>query len=342
MTPISHGKFIEDMEKKPTETLSTEVTMLSEIISRPLEILFKVGGLTLVFIFIGSLSMLGGYLYNENYLSVWLFTTGASIVFVCLGLFSFSQLYGPIKARRLLKKNKELIDSVQDITIKLTESLSDIQALMFKHTEQVGRILETAAPLLHEIPLLSKVDFYNAQNINRIIVDATDKSQKVINDVRQALITCKVEHLRQYSADLLRIKQSLKEALMNQETIKNKIVNYKEMLDNLRQCLLEYTESIDFVNMQAINYLIKVDSVQVMVRKIPFVGEKLNVRLDQIQSLSNEIREVLTKSEEANNNFRTALNESDVESIMNCIHSLREVNTYFRRLKEPNRNTDIG
>lgn len=324
---------MEDTGKIPTNTLSTEVTKLSESISKSLEKLFQVGGLALVFIFVGFLSMLIGYL-NKTDLSGWFFGAGASLVFACLCLFVFSQLYGPIKAGRLLKENKELIDSVQDMTIKLTESLSDIQALMFKHIEQVGRIIEAAAPLLSEVSLFSKVDFSNTLNINRIIVDATNKSQKIINDVRQALITCKVKNLRQYSEDLVKIKQSLKEALRKQETIKNKIVNYKEMLDDLWQCLLEYTESINFVNTQAINYLTKVDSALITVRKIPFVSE--SAVLSKTQTFSNEVREVLTKTQEANNNLQTALNENNVESLKNCIQSLKEINAYFRKLKKSN------
>jgi len=81
-----------DEEKMHTPTLSTEVIKLSESISKPLERLFQVGGLALVFIFVGFLSMLVGYL-NKTDLSGWFFGIGALIVFACLCLFMFSQFY---------------------------------------------------------------------------------------------------------------------------------------------------------------------------------------------------------------------------------------------------------
>src|SRR5687768_16406479 len=108
-----------DEQEMPIPTLGTEVTRLSESISKPLERLFQVGGFALVFVFVGFLSMLVGYL-NKTDLSVWFFGIGALIVFACLCLFLFSQFYGPIKAGRLLRENKELLDSVQDMAIKLT------------------------------------------------------------------------------------------------------------------------------------------------------------------------------------------------------------------------------
>jgi hypothetical protein len=62
-----------DNETKPSSlTLSSEVTKLSETISKPIERLFQVGGLALVFVFIGFLSMLFGY-FNKAELSGWVF-----------------------------------------------------------------------------------------------------------------------------------------------------------------------------------------------------------------------------------------------------------------------------
>jgi hypothetical protein len=134
---------------------------------------------------------------------------------------------------------------VQGLAIRLTDSLSDLQALMFKHYEAVGKVFEVAAPVLSEIPAFREIDFSNAQSINRIIVDSTEKSRKVIDDVREALVTCKVDHLQQYVEDLKAIKATLSDALKNQTVIKQKIVDNKATLEALRHDLKFYAESVD-------------------------------------------------------------------------------------------------
>ena len=309
---------------------TTDITKLSDTISRPLEKLFRVGGLALVFVFIGFLCMLAGYIYRTE-LSIWIFSVGATIVFCCLSLFLFSQLAGPVKAARLVRENKQMIDSVQEMAIKLTDSLGDVQALMFKHYQEVAQILEIAAPVLSEIPVLQHINFADENNVHQIIVDAVEKSKNVVQDVRHALVTCKITNLRQYLDDLTRIKFSIQEALRKNDGVGQTIAGYKATLTNLRDCLIEYLDMIDGISTPAIENLGVVSAALHSIKDIPFIGSRLeNFGLSRAQNVSNQLLEGLKRAQMANSNLRKSLATGDAEALRACVQNIKALGMEFR------------
>ena len=319
------------MEKTtPRPFGGTEILRLSDSISRPLEKLFKVGGLGLVFIFVGFLAMLVGYSYKTE-LSRWLFGVGASIVFSCLCLFLFAQIAGPIKAGRLLRENKQLIDSVQEMGIRLTESLGDVQSLMFKHYEHVGRLLEIASPVLSELPLFADTDFSNTHNVNKIIVEATQKSQAVIGDLRDALITCNISNLRKYTEDLKRIQASIKDALKKESAITNKLKAYKDNVLGFRHEAIDYLETLNSINATTIDNIRLINTSLSLIIKLPVIGRTLDANgISQSLRFSQTLLNTLSQIQSANKNLISSLSTGEIESARLCLHNLKSIADILR------------
>jgi hypothetical protein len=308
--------------------LSTEVTRLSESISKPVERLFQVGGLVLVFVFLGFLLMIVGNLFDGN-LSNWSFVVGATVVFSCLCLFLFGQLYVPSKAKKIIKENKEMIDTVQDISIRMTESISEFQSLMFKHSEQVAIILETASPLLSQIPLVNRLDFTKTQNINSLIINATENSRVIIDDVKEALITCNITNLKRYSKELESINFSFREALRKDNYITQGMKNYQDISTIFKQSLLEYNEIINLTNSDILIYIDRTERVLNIARNLPFVRDKLDqIWLESIHKKSVDIREIAIRLQNISNKFENSLKCGDIKSFVECAEELKDFKLY--------------
>jgi hypothetical protein len=75
------------------EQSKNEIGALSESLSAPLAKVYQVGGLDLVFIFVGTLTMVGGNFLGGSHSTI-IVIVGAVVTLACLGLFAFRQI-GP-------------------------------------------------------------------------------------------------------------------------------------------------------------------------------------------------------------------------------------------------------
>src|SRR2546426_625498 len=301
----------------------SEIVRLSESLGKPLEALYRAGGLALVFVFVGLLSMLVGYLYTNN-LSNWFFGIGAAITFLCMAFFGFGQVVVPMKARRLIRENEELIDSVQTVAIKLTDTVSALQSLMFKHSEQVANVLEAATPLLANLPLIGALDLSRAQNVNRFIVDTTEKSRQIIHDVRNAVVTCDASKLKEYASELESLRTSLNNALSREVTALN-VVSAQNLAQSLHDVLLQYTQMMADANLLAHSCLSKVETVLEGVRRFPLIGDALE-RIGGKQALATtaDLRHLIEKSQSATENLHRAVSSSDLVGVQNSLKEIIE------------------
>jgi len=196
--------------------MKEEITKFSDTFASSLTKVYRVGGFALVFIFIGIVAMLVGHFFQSE-LSIWIFSVGALLTIACFALFFYVQMRGPVRASQLIRENKETIDAVQEIAIELTRMTSALQSLTFKHIKQVGRILDAVVPLLARIPAIAekmdKVGLKDAQNISKMIVDASTKTETVIHDVESALVNADIKKLKGYANDLKAVTKSLRGAL---------------------------------------------------------------------------------------------------------------------------------
>lgn len=89
----------------------------------------------------------------------------------------------------------------------------DLQSLAFKHATEASQILASIRPFLRNLPLLSKVAESEAMNsaatLAQAIVDGTQKTKKVILDIKQALVESNPSHLKDYVKELQKYKQDV-------------------------------------------------------------------------------------------------------------------------------------
>lgn len=192
------------------------ISLFSDGFATSLTKVYRVGGLTLVFVLVGIITMFVGHFY-ESELSSWIFGVGALETIACLALFLYIQMRGPMRAARLVRENKETIDAVQEIAIELTRVTGMIQSLTFKHIKQVDKILDSTVPLLVMIPAVAKkmdnLGLSDARNVSKIIVDTSTKAETVIHDVEYALVNADTQKLKSYTKDLKMVTLSLRDAL---------------------------------------------------------------------------------------------------------------------------------
>lgn len=110
-----------------------------------------VGTGTLTLMGVAIVLMLLAYFLKVPYSST-IFFTGATLNTIALVIFVYLQIQGPLRIIRLLRENQKLLDTVQDISIKLIDTTSKFQSFLFKHLDRVNTILDSALPLVKEIP----------------------------------------------------------------------------------------------------------------------------------------------------------------------------------------------
>jgi hypothetical protein len=163
----------------------------------------------------------------------------------------------PLKANKIIKENSDLLDTTQDIAIRLTDTLSKAQSLMFKHSEEVSKILKVATLLVSQIPLLNRLDLSNTINVNATIVEITEKSVKVVNDVNNALRNGNIKDLRKYSIELDKLASALKEAIVNQKAqIVQNIPDYNKSFITLQQNYLELVNTLLSMQLLIFSYIL--------------------------------------------------------------------------------------
>jgi hypothetical protein len=188
----------------------------SESFAATLTKLYKVGGLALVFVFIGSLTMIVAHLHGGS-LSPWLFATGAVITLICLATFVYFQIKGPGRALALAHENKALLDSLQDVALESTRAVGAVQAYAFKHIEKVDQVLQALSPLLLSIPPLKKkleeLGLADARNTSKAVVDSIVGLEHLITQLEEALEQADASKFKAISQDLEALTRNLRQAL---------------------------------------------------------------------------------------------------------------------------------
>jgi hypothetical protein len=329
---VDFPKFSENLTQQ-LEIPDGEYTKLSESISQPLGRLFKIGGLILVFTYVGLLSMMLGYLVQSS-LSNWFFGVGVIITIFCLALFAFPQIYGPVKAKRLLKANEQLLDSIQDISIRLTETIYVLQSLMFKHCAEITTILEELTPLLTRLPVVNRVNFSQTVDVSATIVTATERSRAIILDVRDALITAKVDRLRQYASQLEGVRHVMEEALSQKADLElpsyREVTVTRELTEPLRNAILTYARNTREINDQVLSKAETVNGALRPIADVQFVKDMLGQPLEFMELLE----QVLQEYSNATDCLEAAVTDGDIGRLQQCLVRLSNTSTKLKELSE--------
>ncbi|WP_373033684.1 hypothetical protein [Sulfurovum sp.] len=195
---------------------STEITRFSTSFALSINKLYKSGGFALAFGFAGIVMIMGAKLVGDTYAS-WIIGIGASITFLCLIFFLYTATSSHNKAKRAISDNQEAIDAVQDISIELTMLAQTAQAYAFKNLESINGALQVTIPKIKAIPLIgekiTELGLDKIESLSGNIVENTTRMEKVVKEIREALITADHLKLNEYSQELSNIIINLKKYL---------------------------------------------------------------------------------------------------------------------------------
>lgn len=120
---------------------------------------------------------------------------------------------------RIIEENKATMDSMQDIGLALASAAGTLQATASRYVGMVDRLLDTAVPILRNIPLVPAQTMKTIENLQKLantIIDVCTTADKVITDVDEGLRNADVAKLNAHTGDLQKMTKALQKVLPGQ------------------------------------------------------------------------------------------------------------------------------
>ncbi len=116
----------------------------------------------------------------------------------------------------VIEDNKGTLDSIQDMALELTRTVSVLRNVAIKYVQQVDQVLEVIAPIVNKMPIFPEKlkDFVNdALELSNKIIEASDIAQKVLPGVEKSLMTADISGLQTSKAEVVNLTRSLQSIL---------------------------------------------------------------------------------------------------------------------------------
>jgi len=113
---------------------------------------------------------------------------------------------------RMINENKEMIDSIQEVALGLTDAMGTLHTLTVKYAGIANSILDMLLPIVKGLPIIPKKVtelLVNLEAITQKIIDNSQVTSKTITDVNTGLKTGDVAKLKAHSAQLKSVTNSL-------------------------------------------------------------------------------------------------------------------------------------
>jgi hypothetical protein len=117
---------------------------------------------------------------------------------------------------RIIEDNKATMDSIQDMALELTRAAGVLQATASRYAGMVDSLLETAVPILRNIPLIPPRTMElitELQDLANTILDVCTKADKVITDVGDGLQSADIGKINAHTGDLQQMTKALHRVL---------------------------------------------------------------------------------------------------------------------------------
>ena len=106
---------------------------------------------------------------------------------------------------RMINENKEMIDSVQEVALGLTDAMGTLHTLTVKYAGIANALLDNLLPIVKNLPIIPKKVtelLVNLEAITQKIIDNSQKTSKTITDVNSGLKTGDVTKLKAHTEEL--------------------------------------------------------------------------------------------------------------------------------------------
>lgn len=197
--------------------MSFPVKSLSDSIMEPITKAYRVGGFGLAFLLLGALLMLTATLIARGVLSYLL--GGVGLVLILLPCYFFYQKeVRPVSlAHKAVMENKDMIDAIQETALSMTELTLILEALAFKHADQVVKALDVTRPQIRALPLVGQLAdqpaLVRADKLSRVIVSTTASVKEVVSELKIALTRSDPRPLRRHLKNLQDLQSRVTELL---------------------------------------------------------------------------------------------------------------------------------
>lgn len=192
----------------------TDIKPLSEALSEPIVRAYKVGGYGLAFVFAGTLLLIISLFFGQDIFRYVISGIGSLMILTVLALFYFQDIKRLKDISDDIKENKDLIDTVQETAIQMTELSSTLQSLAFKNADQIASVVTfvrknaksvksasilTNIPGLHQLVNVSDNQYIvRAEDLSKSIVNTTSRAKAIIDDINMALVKSDPKLLKKY------------------------------------------------------------------------------------------------------------------------------------------------
>ena len=198
---------------------SSVVRPLSEAVAGGISRVYRLGGLALTFVFAGTVLLIVGVILSTGPVSYIIAGVGATLILAVVALFYQRDIKRLSEARRAVNTNAELIDAVQQTAVDMTALAFHLQALAFKHADQIAVLITSqrervrdlaSTPPLSLVPgvgqladrLVDNEYVVRASDLSTAIVRTTEAAKTVIGEVNSALVNSDPIALKKYISEI--------------------------------------------------------------------------------------------------------------------------------------------
>lgn len=190
---------------------------------------YRVGGRVLALILVGTLLLLTAVASGPGIISYVCAFVGAIVILSILSRIYFIDLKKIKKFKANVKENEELLDSIQDSAIQLTELSSHLQSLAFKHADKVGPAItqiRNTVKLVTDLPMVGNTEIgrkvagladhekvKDAEQLSHDIVEYTEVAKEIVENIRIALTELNPKPIKQYSEQIGQLDERIKQIL---------------------------------------------------------------------------------------------------------------------------------
>ncbi|MBK7869763.1 MAG: hypothetical protein IPJ74_03295 [Saprospiraceae bacterium] len=93
---------------------------------------------------------------QDGIYSAWIFGIGAVLILISFLIFLYIQLKNPLTSKKNIRQGKEIVDELQNLSIDLVRLTGRIQALSFKHLNEINGVMERALPVIQNLPFVGE------------------------------------------------------------------------------------------------------------------------------------------------------------------------------------------
>ncbi len=113
---------------------------------------------------------------------------------------------------RMINENREMIDSIQEVAINLTDAMSGLHTLTVKYAGIANSILDVLLPIAKTMPIIPKNVtelLVNLEAITQKIIDSSAQTSKTIADVNSGLKTGDAAKLKRHASEIKSLTNAL-------------------------------------------------------------------------------------------------------------------------------------